>query len=73
MPVDRVVAKVRCAADKPSRERRLTEITHLIERLLPMNRLGLLRPKVLTLFQGTATEFERPSWLAHGGVGTIIQ
>jgi hypothetical protein len=51
MPVNRVVAKVRGAVDKPSRERWLTEITHLIKRLLPMNRLGLLRPKAFTLFQ----------------------
>jgi len=68
MPVDGVVAKIRFAADKPSGKRRPAEIAHATKRLPPMNCLGLLSPELLRLLQGTATEFERASWLAHGGM-----
>jgi len=53
MAVYRVVAKIGLAARKPCGKRRLAVITHLVERLVPVNELGLFGPEAIPVFNGT--------------------
>jgi hypothetical protein len=48
--------------------RYFSTIRHQIPPSARIGRLGLLCPELLRLFQSTTTEFERPSWLARGGM-----
>ena len=47
MAVDRVVAEVGHAADEPFGERRLAVVENLLERLVPVDELGLLGPELV--------------------------
>ena len=52
MAVDRVVAEIGEAADKPFREWRPAVVEHRLERLVPVHELRLLGPELLAAFDG---------------------
>ena len=52
MAVNRVMAKIGLAADKPFGKRRTGIVAHLGKRLFPINQLSLLGPELVRLFDG---------------------
>src|SRR6185436_3922423 len=56
VPVERVIADIGQASDKPSCERRPAVVEDAIERPLPVNQACLLSPERFTLLDRTAVE-----------------
>ncbi|EKE17441.1 MAG: hypothetical protein ACD_10C00455G0002 [uncultured bacterium] len=57
MTVNGVMAEICLAANKPFGKWRTGIITYLGERLLPINKLGLLGPKLIRLFDRVLVKF----------------
>ena len=57
MPVNRVMAEVGGAADKPVGKRRVDVVANLLRRRLPFNFFSLFRPKGVGLLQRAAVKF----------------
>ncbi len=56
MPVDRVVADVRRAADEPAQQRRARRVEHPIERRVPVDRRGLGGPEAFRVVDAAAID-----------------
>ena len=56
VPVDRVVAEIRLAADIPAGERRPGIVEDAVERPLPVNEPGLLAPESFAILDRAAME-----------------
>ena len=56
MAIDRVVAKIGFAPDKPARKRRIVILEDTIKRFVPIDELCLFRPEIITVFNGSTVE-----------------
>ena len=65
VPVDAVVGDVELAADEPLRERRLRPVQHLVERRVPGQPVGLLRPERQPVGLGLAVQLLGLRWPAR--------
>ena len=68
MAVHRVVAQIGLAASEPMGKRRMAVVTDLVKRFVPVDQAGLLSPKPVTVFNGTAVKF---CIRGHGGLSPI--